>query len=410
MHIFQGGWVRQLRQFACAALICGVALHAAAAGRTISKTFAIPKAIDPEVQLWLKTYAQYHRNQVMIHDTEYMDVIYDLVDLSDISPLGDPYASFPPHIRTARLDRVEAAKDRVRAALQRLSDNPSRRDLSTFEQRIVKMFAHIPGNNKYRDAMDDKRLRSQTGLKDRFRAGIVASGRYMAHIERVFKDERIPWELSRLPFVESMFDLNAYSSVGASGIWQFMPGTAKMFGMTANKILDERNDPIAATRGAARLLRKNFESLGTWPLALNAYNSGPGRLRNAVATLGTKDIATIVRRYRGSGYGFASRNFYPEFLAALIAYENRDHYYGSITVDPPMQFDTIITTTTVHLPTMAKLASIPSAQMNQLNPGFHPNVRSGSTLIPAGYPIKVPKSAERAAVAAMRRSNPSITN
>lgn len=377
-----------------------------------TKQFSVPKALEPAFTVWLKTYTENDRNHVMLHDTQYMSVIYDTLDLSDIAPLGDPFAPFPPDIREARKARVDAAMEQVRAALLRLSDEPSRRDATPLERKIVQLFARIPGGaSKYKDAAGPDRLRSQTGLRDRFRAGIVASGRYMAHIEHVFRDEKIPWEVSRLPFVESMFDLKAYSSVGASGIWQFMPGTAKLVGMSSNSVIDERNDPIAATRGAARLLRKNYEMLGSWPLAINAYNSGPGRLRSAVAQLGTTDIGTIATQYKGSGYGFASRNFYAEFLAALTTYEQRDRFFGGITLDPPLQFATVVTTHAVRLPAVADLAHLDMSTLRALNPGFASSIYTGSAILPAGYPIKVPRTAERATVAAMRQAGvPSIAS
>lgn len=379
--------------------------HAAAARKTaISKLFTVTKAIEPAYRLWLDTYTTHDRNHVMLHDTQHMQVVYDVVDLSDIAPLGDPFAPFPPDIRDARRARVDAGMERVRTALQRLAENPQRPDATPFEKKIVALFAQVPGGpGKYGEAAASDRLRSQTGLSDRFRAGIIASGRYMPQIERVFREEHIPWEISRLPFVESMFDLNAYSKVGASGLWQFMPGTAKLVGLTCNGLIDERNDPISATRGAAKLLRNNFSALNSWPLAINAYNSGPGRLRNAVASLGTTDISTIVRNYHGPGYGFASRNFYPEFLAALHAYEQRDRFFGPLTVSPALQYDTVITTRPVSLPGLASATHTDMAQLSQYNPGFTAGVYQGSLTLPAGYPLKVPKTTEHLFVAAMRK-------
>ena len=378
--------------------------------RPIRKEFVIPKSLEPAVQFWRDIYSAYDRSQVVLHDTKYLQIIYGVVDLSDITPRIDPFAAFSPEIVEARKQRVKAVMDHIRTALVRLAENPSRADITKPEQKIVQLFEHIPGDaEKFRDAAEEHRLRSQTGLRDRFHAGVIMSGKYLATIETIFREEGIPWEISRLPFVESMFDLHAYSKVGASGIWQFMPGTAKLMGLTHNEILDERNDPLAATRAAAHLLKKNFEMLGTWPLAINAYNAGPGRLRQAVQQLGTTSIATIIQQFDHGGYQFASRNFYPEFLAALNTFETRDKCFGATTLSAPLAFDTVVTPKTVIMPQLAEHTQVNLDAMWELNPGFTPAVYQGSKAIPAGYVVKVPQQQSRSFMAAMEHlSDPAV--
>lgn len=373
--------------------------------RAIRKEFAVPKGIEVPFRFWRDIYSAYDRSQVLIHDTTYLEIVYTVVDLSDISPRIDPFEGFPPEVATARLQRVNATMDQTRAALTRLAANPERADRTKFEAKVVQLFRHIPGGpEKFRAAAEGGRVRSQTGLRNRFQAGIVSSGKYMGTIETIFREEGVPWEISRLVFVESMFDLRAYSKVGASGIWQFMPATARLMGLTQNDIIDERNDPMAATRAAARLLKKNLESLGTWPLAINAYNSGPGRLRQAVRQLGTTSIATIIQRFSHPGYAFASRNFYPEFLAALDTFENREQYFGGkIAVAAPLEFDTVVTPKPVLLPQLTEHAQCDTAALWELNPGLTPSIHQGRKALPQGYVLKVPKSQSRTFLAAMDR-------
>ena len=140
----------------------------------------------------------------------------------------------------------------------------------------------------------------------------------------------MPKEIAALPHVESSFNPAAYSKVGAAGLWQFMPSTAKRF-MRVDSLVDERLDPYSATEAAANLMLYNYRLLGTWPLAVTAYNHGPGGLRRAQEQLGTSDIAVIVKRYQGATFGFASRNFYVSFLAALEVDRNAEKYFGPIT-------------------------------------------------------------------------------
>src|SRR4029077_7956824 len=175
----------------------------------------------------------------------------------------------------------------------------------------------------------------QRGLRERFAEGIRASRRYFPEMERIFRDEGLPAELVRLPLIESCFNLQAYSKVGAAGIWQFMPKTGRLF-MRVDDLVDERRDPISSTHAAARFLGRVHDMLGSWPLAITAYNHGPDGMARAVDEVGTADIGRIVRDYRGRAFGFASRNFYAEFLAALEVEQDHRRYFGDMPLDAPL--------------------------------------------------------------------------
>src|SRR5260370_14480281 len=115
-----------------------------------------------------------------------------------------------------------------------------------------------------------------------------------------------------------------------------MPATAKGF-MGVDGVVEERVDPYSATEAAANLMLYNYRLLGTWPLAVTAYNHGPGGLRRAQDELGTSNIAVIVKRYQGASFGFASRNFYVACLAALEVHRKPDKYFGPLTTLPHSQ-------------------------------------------------------------------------
>jgi len=169
------------------------------------------------------------------------------------------------------------------------------------------MFERVEGKRKFSKATRKSRLRFQLGQKDRFEKGIFYSGRYIEEMENIFIEEGMPLELTRLPYVESSFNLAARSKVGASGIWQFMRSTGKQY-MRVNSLVDERNDPLTATRSAAKLLRYNYKKLGNWPLAVTAYNYGPSGLRRLVRKLKTNDLVEIIEKNRSRRFGFASSN------------------------------------------------------------------------------------------------------
>ena len=175
---------------------------------------------------------------------------------------------------------------------------------------------------------------------------MIRAAAWETHIARVLKQHGVPEEIAALPHVESSFNPFAYSKVGAAGLWQFMPSTAKRF-MRVDGIVDERLDPYSATEAAANLMLYNYRLLGTWPLAVTAYNHGPGGLRRAQDELGTSDIAVIVKRYQGATFGFASRNFYVAFLAALEVDRNAEKYFGPITRLPDTE-NTPVRTARLH--------------------------------------------------------------
>jgi membrane-bound lytic murein transglycosylase D len=147
-------------------------------------------------------------------------------------------------------------------------------------------------------------VKAQRGIKERFASGLALSKRYIDQMQRIFREEGLPEEIAYLPLIESSFELGARSTVGAAGMWQFMPSTGKYF-MRIGPMLDERRDPFDSTRAAARLLRQNYNALGNWPLAITAYNHGRDGMLRAVNEVGSSNLVDIIQRYQGSGFGFA---------------------------------------------------------------------------------------------------------
>jgi membrane-bound lytic murein transglycosylase D len=292
-----------------------------------------PKALQPDVQFWLNVYTQYDNDTAVLHDTEFLGVIYGTVDLHDLHCIDDCLES----VKKARIDRVKEAKDKVRDILLTLANTPPDAALSPEAKTIKAAWRKWTSANIFQEAAGDKRLRSQTGQKTRFGMGLPAAEQYMPKFEAIFKNEGLPIELTRLVMVESMFNMNALSHAGASGVWQFMPATARKFGLRVSKSADDRSDPIQSTYAAARMLKYDYDRVGTWPLAINSYNAGRGHLERAIAALGTHDIVKIIRNYRVGSYGFASRNYYPEFLAACQAYDNRATYFPNMKHLPPLK-------------------------------------------------------------------------
>ena len=210
----------------------------------------------------------------------------------------------------------------------------------------------------------------------------------------------VPPEIGALPHVESSFNPAAYSRVGAAGLWQFMPSTARRY-MRVDALVDERLDPYTATEAAANLMLYNYRLVGTWPLTVTAYNHGPGGLRRAQEELGTSNIEVIVKRYQGATFGFASRNFYVAFLAALQVDRNAEKFFGPLTHYPDAR---------KHHGGIARLhrrwsrSPRPSrstwARLKVLNPALRPLIWSGARLVPRGYRLRVPGTPPATEIAA----------
>jgi membrane-bound lytic murein transglycosylase D len=320
------------------------------------------------VEFWKKIYTQYTTRQVVIHDKDDLTIIYDVVDL-------DGGGKRPARERKRKIEII----------LNRLSKNGGV-PTSPEEEEIAAKLSHINDRNKYANAVDA--LRIQLGQADRFKQGLQRSGKYMNYIREVFRSYDLPEELTALPHVESSFNYKAYSSVGAAGIWQFMRGTGRLF-MRVDYTVDERRDPITSTDAAARLLRISHNQLGSWPLAITSYNHGIGGMRRAKELHG-EDMAVIIKNYKSRSFGFASRNFYTEFLAALEVSRNYQKYFTNVEPEPEYKFKEIILPKNTSANSLASLVKIPLESLKENNLSLRPVVWSGKRAIPAGYKLRVP--------------------
>ena len=240
-------------------------------------------------------------------------------------------------------------------------------------------------------------VRFQLGQSDRFREGVVRSGAWREHIAATFTKMGLPRELAALPHVESSFNTYAYSKVGAAGMWQFMRGTGRRF-LRIDAAVDERLDPYRSTEAAARFLEQNYIVLGSWPLALTAYNHGPGGMKRAQEQLGTSDIVTVVRKYNSRSFGFASRNFYVAFLAALEIDSDPEKYFGSIRRNPTDTSLILEVPAFVPASRLATVLELDRDELRRLNPSLLPSVWRGARHVPRGFELRVPNSIDLTAV------------
>ena len=350
-----------------------------------SSSLPYPKALTPQVEFWKDIFGTYSKYQVVIHDTVYLDKVYAVLDFRPLLKDHDE-----AEVRKRKTKQTAKEVKKIRAALRKLHKHGAKgRTLSTREKKIWALFKDVKGRHKFQKAAARGRVRTQSGLRERFGKGIQISGRYLPRMEKIFRQEGLPLELTRLPLVESCFDIEAYSKAHAAGIWQFIPSTGRLF-LKIDHIVDERRDPLIATRAAAQLLKSNYERLETWPLAVTAYNHGPAGMERAVRKVGTRDIVKIIKRYKGRYFGFASRNFYAELLAAIEVEGDTKKYFGSLKRDRLLQYDEVELEDFVSLKNLAASANTSAEQLLRLNPSFGEHIRNGKLYVPRGHRLRIP--------------------
>ena len=291
-----------------------------------SNLFPVPRDLELQIQFWVNVYTKYSIHQRIIHDGDNPERIYKVIDFRFLFPDRNPTRKEKIHI-------LKKEKKKIVKILKKLgSDKTQIKNLSPEELRIYRLFGKHPQKKLFLRAT--RCVRIQGGMREAFREGIVRSGRYLSAIQEIFQANGIPEELAYLPHVESSFNPQARSRSGAVGIWQFTRMTGKHY-LSIHRKKDERKDPLLSTIAAAKLLKHYYDVLGTWPLAITAYNYGLAGMQRAVRTTKTTDIGEIIKRYKSRKFGFASRNFYTEFLAALWVAKEPADYFKNIVLDPP---------------------------------------------------------------------------
>lgn len=160
-------------------------------------------------------------------------------------------------------------------------------------------------------------VRSQGSVQSKFLKALEIGKDKIPQIQQIMRENNVPVDLALLPLIESSFENHAKSPVGATGPWQIMPKTLRLYSKASRKNLKDLN---FSTTIAIKILKDNYDLLGSWPLAINAYHSGPGRLLEAKQQFGTTDMCVITGKFEGKGYKFHSRNYYAQFLAARRIY------------------------------------------------------------------------------------------
>ncbi len=339
-----------------------------------AESFPRYEAIQPNVSFWEKIYSEYPTTRAVVHDSKDLGIVYEVIALK-------PHDA--PGARKINRKRMKRARATYQGLLKRLAADPHLQDPEA--RRVAALFGPGAGAKAFGRARH--RVRCQIGQKDRFRAGLIRSGAYLDEIRTILQSYGVPQDLAYLPHVESSFNPKAYSKFGAAGIWQFTRSTGKRF-MRVGYEVDERRDPIIATHAAARLLKENHERLGSWPLAITAYNHGASGVARAKRKYG--DYPSIFRSYRSRTFKFASRNFYAEFLAARQVAANHQQYFDTLTMDQPVPSRTVTLAGYARFSDLCAHFAIEPQALQSMNPALRPPVINGQKYVPKGYHLRLP--------------------
>lgn len=236
-----------------------------------------------------------------------------------------------------------------------------------------------------------------TSIRSRFEQWLIRLSKYQPLVERIFSEFNLPSDLVYLSLVESGFNPHAYSRARATGPWQFMKGTAKVYGLRVDQYVDERRDPIKSTVAAARYLRDLYDLFGAWPLAMAAYNAGEGKVMRALQKAQVESFSEIsktrlIRR--------ETKEYVPRFMAATIIAKNPDRYGFPQEAAPPHAFEEVIVSRPIHFHAIANATSIPFEELRLLNPELRrdatpPDDPDYRLKVPVGTKLKVEQLLDR---------------
>lgn len=338
--------------------------------------------LKPAALFWKRVFGEFSENQSVIHCAAYPHKIVTVLDLSDEAERMNRFA-FAKY-RDLEEKRTKEHLITVLEEVHAKRQNPSVMDSE--QRRLYDLFADIKDDNRFRRASET--LRAQRGLKERTQQALDLSVRYLPTMESTFKNYQLPVSLTRLPLVESSFNVEAYSKAGAAGLWQFIPSSARIY-MRLNELVDDRRDPWTSTDAAARHLRDDYATLGDWPLAITAYNYGRSGIMRALNTVNGTTLVDLIERFESDRFGFASKNYYAEFLGALDV--DREYRKRNSRSDhDPLLFDVVETKHYVPYETLRQLCGADDELFRKLNPAYRPEVIQGRLFVPPRHLIRIP--------------------
>lgn len=372
-----------------------------------NETFSCPTTLMSRVGFWVEVFSRFDNNTAIFHDKENPQRVYSTLRRKDGCR------------RSRKGDSVDRERRRLKSRLESLATKvKNNASLSDSQTRLKAVFAGA-SSNEIRSAAG--RIRCQSGNKDRMRNALTQFALYRPTILDALESQNLTPELQYLPFVESAFNPEALSHVGAAGLWQIMPSTGRALGLTVNSKVDERYDPTAATYAAALYFRNSVDDLSESafengysvaakdlnPFVITSYNYGVRGMQRAIKQVGL-DYERLLVEYKSPSFQTAVKNFYASFLAARYVAKNATKFFGTIEADFSSRvhsFNQVQLSRPTSAKRLSKELGVDSSVLKKMNPALKKVVWKHKALIPTSYKLKLPyrDSAWRSELAALDR-------
>ena len=290
--------------------------------------------------------------------------------------------------------KVSKAPEETLTALQRAPGPPADDRLLDLVEKDLKKAVERPNEKRRlqfsKAVVENPRVRYfinyfSTHQKEPFAKALARSGKYYTMMAKVLREEGLPEDFAYLALVESYFSPQALSRAGAVGLWQFVPVTARQYGLKIDGWIDERRDPIKSTRAAAAYLKDLHRAFDRWYFATAAYNAGQGAMEKVMQSSRPKNFAALIEKTKLSA---ETRNFLPKFVAAAIIAANPEKYgFGNVVHDAQPEYEEIEVRGNLQLASLAEMAATDAYTLRELNPAL---LRTQTPPGENGYILRLP--------------------
>lgn len=356
------------------------------------ETFSCPTTLLPRVGFWVEVFSRWDTNTAIFHDKDNPHRVYSTISRKEGCR------------RSKKGDSIDRERRRLKKALQLTASKlDSGKALSESQTYLHAMFTNQPAS-EIRAAAN--RIRCQSGNQDRMREALEQFQRYRPTILDALEANNLTPELQYLPFVESAFNPEALSHVGAAGLWQIMPSTGRTLGLSINNAVDERYDPKRATYAAAQYFRNSVDDLSETafengysvtpkdlnPFVITSYNYGVRGMVRAIKQVGL-DYERLLLEYKSPNFQTAVKNFYASFLAARHVAKNAEKFFGVIEADLSediFSYNKVKLNRSTSIKRISKELSIDRDLLKKLNPSLKKTVWRDKALVPKGFALRLP--------------------
>ena len=355
------------------------------------ETFSCPASLLPRVGFWIEVFSRWSTDTAVFHDKENPHRVFATLSRKD----GCRYSR-----RDGVIDRERKA---VKKSLEKLASRLDKgKSLSSSQAKLHALFS---GASTQEIRNSANRVRCQSGNSDRMREALSQFKLYQSTILDALESQNLTPELQYLPFVESAFNPNAVSHVGAAGLWQIMPATGRTLGLTVDDRVDQRYDPNSATYAAAAYFRDSVDTLSEAaykngstvlakdlnPFVITSYNYGVRGMERAINQVGL-DYERLLVEYKSPSFQTAVKNFYASFLAARHVAKNVETFFGTVEADKSQRihsYNTVRLKRNTSVKRLSTSLGIKKDILKKLNPALRKVVWDNKALIPKGYEIRI---------------------